>query len=243
MEKIKEEITRGIVIVAGGIGSRMGSAIPKQFALVGGEPVLVRTINAFATTFPTSKIVVVLPASQIAFWKNLSARFTVARHSVVEGGEQRFHSVQRGIEALSGAVDYIAIHDGVRPFVSRQMIKRVAECAERTGTAVPVVHPVDSFRIEREDGSSQQIDRSPLRIVQTPQIFEAGLIRAAYDTEYDKAFTDDSSVVERVLGYKVTLCEGERSNIKITTPEDLAFGEAILRMQSDKEANEEADRE
>ena len=231
MDKIEREVTRGIIIVAGGVGSRMGSSIPKQFALIGDEPVLARTINTFHTTFPTSKIVVVLPATQIAFWKNFSARFNVARHTIVEGGEQRFHSVKRGIEALSDGVDYIIIHDGVRPFASPAMIKRVAECAEQTGAAIPVMPPVDSFRTQNEDGTSSQIDRSALRIVQTPQIFEAGLIRAAYDTEFDSAFTDDSSVVERVLSYKVTLCEGERFNIKITTPEDLVFGEAIAQMQ------------
>ena len=237
MDKIEREVTQGIIIVAGGVGSRMGSSIPKQFALIGGEPVLARTINTFHTTFPTSKIVVVLPATQIDFWKNFSARFNVARHTIVEGGEQRFHSVKRGIEALSDGVDYIIIHDGVRPFASPEMIKRVAKCAQQSGAAIPVMPPVDSFRTQNEDGTSSQIDRSMLRIVQTPQIFEAGLIRAAYDTEFDSAFTDDSSVVERVLNYKVALCEGERFNIKITTPEDLVFGEAIAQMQ--RETSEE----
>ena len=239
MDKIEREVTRGIIIVAGGVGSRMGGSIPKQFALIGGEPVLARTINTFHATFPTSKIVVVLPAAQIAFWKNFSARFNVARHTIVEGGEQRFHSVKNGIEALSDGVDYIIIHDGVRPFASKEMIKRVAECAEQFGSAIPVMPPVDSFRKIEEDGTSSQIDRSMLRIVQTPQIFEAGVIRAAYDTEFDTAFTDDSSVVERVLNLKVALCEGERFNIKITTPEDLVFGEAIARMQSEASAEQE----
>ena len=239
MDKIENEITRGIIIVAGGVGSRMGSSIPKQFALIGGEPVLARTINTFHATFPASKIVVVLPATQIAFWKNFSARFNVARHTIVEGGEQRFHSVKRGIEALSDGVDYIIIHDGVRPFVSQEMIKRAAKCAEEYGSAIPVITPVDSFRKQNEDGTSAQIDRSVLRIVQTPQIFEAGLIRVAYDTEFDPAFTDDSSVVERVLNHKVTLCEGERFNIKITTPEDLVFGEAIAQMQREASAEQE----
>ena len=233
-----DEIKRGIIIVAGGIGHRMGGTIPKQFTLIGGMPVLARAINTFAATFPASKIIVVLPASQIEFWKNLSARFTVARHTIVEGGTERFHSVKNGIEALSDAVDYIVVHDGARPFVSKQMIERVAECAQESGTAVPVIRPVDSFRREGEDGSSQIIDRSPLRIVQTPQIFEAGLLRAAYDTQYQTSFTDDSSVVEQVLGYKVTLCEGERTNIKITTPEDLVFGEAIVQMHREKEEEE-----
>lgn len=222
-----DEIKIGIVIVAGGSGTRMGGTIPKQFAIVGGEPILVRTINNFAKAFPTAKIIVVLPAVQTDFWKNLSARFKVARHSIVVGGKERFHSVKNGIEALSDAVDLIAIQDGVRPFASTEMIRRTAECAAENGTAIPAVKPVDSFRAATGDnGESAIIDRSTLRIIQTPQIFRADLLRAAYDVDYDAAFTDDASVVERA-GYRITLCDGERSNIKITTQEDMIYAEAI----------------
>lgn len=222
-----DEIKIGIVIVAGGSGTRMGGTIPKQFAIVGGEPILVHTINNFAKAFPTAKIIVVLPAAQTDFWKNLSARFKVARHSVVEGGAERFHSVKNGIEALSDAVDLIAVQDGVRPFASTELIRRTAECAAENGTAIPAVKPVDSFRTTSGDnGESAIIDRSTLRIIQTPQIFRADMLRAAYDVDYDAAFTDDASVVERA-GFAVTLCEGERSNIKITTREDMILAEAI----------------
>ncbi len=221
-----DEMKIGAIIVAGGIGTRMGGTLPKQFAIVGEEPILVRTINGFARAFPTAKIIVVLPAAQMDFWRNLSARFKVARHSVAEGGTERFHSVKNGIGALNDAVDLIAIHDGVRPFASIEMIRRTAKCAAENGTAVPVAKPVDSFRaITGGDGESEIIDRSTLRIVQTPQIFRADLLRAAYDVEYDPAFTDDASVVERA-GYRITLCEGERSNIKITTREDMIYAEA-----------------
>ena len=204
----------------------MGGTLPKQFALVDGLPILARTINTFARAFTGAKIVVVLPASQIDFWKNYSARFAIARHSITEGGKERFHSVQRGIEALSDAVDLIAVHDGVRPFASVEMIRSVAECAAQTGAAIPVIEAVDSFRITTEDGS-EIIDRSKLRIVQTPQIFEASLIRAAYDTVYKPSFTDDASVVEQTTGHQITLCQGERNNIKITTPEDIVIANAI----------------
>ncbi len=205
----------------------MGGTIPKQFAIVGGEPILVRTINNFAKAFPTAKIIVVLPDAQMDFWRNLSARFKVARHSTVEGGAERFHSVKNGIEALSDAVDLIAIQDGVRPFASVGMIRRTAVCADEHGTAIPTVRPVDSFRKVTDDSEgSAIIDRSALRIIQTPQIFRADLLRAAYDVDYDPAFTDDASVAERA-GYKITLCEGERSNIKITTREDMIYAEAI----------------
>ncbi|MBQ7311846.1 MAG: 2-C-methyl-D-erythritol 4-phosphate cytidylyltransferase [Alistipes sp.] len=216
----------GVIIVAGGSGSRMGGSMPKQFALVDGLPILARTINTFARAFAGAKIVVVLPESQIDFWKNYSARFTVARHSVTTGGEQRFHSVKRGIEALTDAVELIAVHDGVRPFASVEMIRRVAECAAETGAAIPVTEAVDSFRVTTQTGS-EVIDRSKLRIVQTPQIFEASLLRAAYDTEYQQSFTDDASVVEQTTPCRVTLCAGERNNIKITTPEDMVIAYAI----------------
>lgn len=224
-----------VVIVAGGSGRRMGGALPKQFAIVGGEPVLVRTINTFARALCGAKIVVVLPASQIEYWHNLAARFRVARHSVVEGGVERFHSVRAGVESLTEGCDLIAVQDGVRPLVSEELIVRTVECAAQHGAAVPVVLPVDSFRqVEEESGESCIVNRSQLRVVQTPQIFAADILRAAYDVEYSPEFTDDASVVERA-GFKVALCEGDRRNIKITTPEDLYIAEALLEARRDEE--------
>ena len=222
----------GVIIVAGGSGKRMGGALPKQFALVGGEPILARTINAFRKALPTSRIVVVLPAEYIEFWKNLSARFEVAKHSLVEGGTERFHSVKNGIEALSDAVDLIAVQDGVRPFASKELILRTVACAAENGAAIPVVKAVDSYRVV-EGEESHIIDRTPLRIVQTPQIFSAAILRAAYDTEFRQEFTDDSSVVE-YSGEKITLCEGEYNNFKITTPNDMILGEAIAKEKDGK---------
>ena len=216
----------GVIIVAGGSGSRMGGTLPKQFALVGGEPILARTINTFRKALPTSRIVVVLPAEYIEFWKNFSARFEVAKHSVVEGGKERFYSVRNGIEALSDAVDLIAVQDGVRPFASKELILRTVACAAEHGSAIPVVKAVDSYRMVENDGS-HIVDRTPLRIVQTPQIFAAPVLRAAYDTEFRNEFTDDASVVE-YSGEKISLCEGEYSNIKITTPNDLIIASAII---------------
>jgi 2-C-methyl-D-erythritol 4-phosphate cytidylyltransferase len=207
----------------------MGGTLPKQFSLVGGEPILARTINNFRKALPTSRIVVVLPAEYIDFWKNFSARFSVAKHSVVEGGKERFHSVKNGIEALSCEVDLIAVQDGVRPFASKEMILRVVDCASENGAAIPVVKAVDSYRAVEGD-ESKIIDRTPLRIVQTPQIFAAPILRAAYDTTFMPHFTDDASVVE-FSGEKVALCEGEYTNIKITTPADLVLAEAIAKME------------
>lgn len=205
----------------------MGGTLPKQFALVGGEPILARTINTFRKALPASRIVVVLPAEYIDFWKNLSARFEVAKHSLVEGGAERFYSVKNGIEALSEAVDLIAVQDGVRPFASKELILRAVKCAAENGSAIPVVKAVDSYRVV-EGEESHIIDRTPLRIVQTPQIFAAPILRAAYDTDFRNEFTDDASVVE-FSGEKIALCEGEYANIKITSPNDMILGEAIAK--------------
>ena len=226
----------GVIIVAGGSGKRMGGALPKQFSIIGGRPILAHTINAFRKALPASRIVVVLPAEHIEFWKNLSARFEVAKHSVVEGGKERFYSVRNGIEALSDAVDLIAVQDGVRPFATKELILRAVACAAEKGSAIPVVKAVDSYRtVEGEE--SHIIDRAPLRLVQTPQIFAAPTLRAAYDTDFRNEFTDDASVVE-FSGEKVSLCEGDYLNIKITTPSDLALAEAIIERRNEDKENE-----
>lgn len=221
-----EKINIGVVIVAGGSGTRIGGPVPKQFRIIGGEPVLARTINTFAEALPAAEIVVVLPEEHIAFWENLAARFEVAPHRCVRGGSERFHSVKAGIEALGKERGIIAIHDGVRALVSKKLIIRAVQTAIESGSAIPVTTPVDSFRVATDEGS-HPIDRSTLRIIQTPQIFNAETLRQAYETEYLPSFTDDASVVEH-YGVKVTLCEGERSNIKITTVEDIVIAEALL---------------
>lgn len=221
-----EKINIGVVIVAGGSGKRIGGAIPKQFMIVGGEPLLARTINTFSEALPAAEIVVVLPESHIEFWKNLAARFDVASHRCVAGGRERFHSVKAGISALGEGTGVIAIHDGVRSLVSKKLIIRTVQTAIECGSAIPAIPPVDSFRVATDEGS-HPIDRSTLRIIQTPQIFNAEILRNAYETDYRSCFTDDASVVEH-SGVSITLCEGERSNIKVTTVEDIAIAEALL---------------
>ena len=135
----------GVIIVAGGSGSRAGGARPKQFRFLGGMPVLARTINTFAAALPGAEIVAVLPEQHIGFWKNLSARFDVAEHKIAAGGAERFHSVRNGLAALTSDPGLIAVQDGVRPLGSVAMIRRVAEAAAKHGAAIPVVEPVDSF--------------------------------------------------------------------------------------------------
>ena len=216
----------GVIIVAGGSGSRMQSALPKQFLMLGGLPVVARTINTFAEALPSADIVVVLPEAHIPLWRNLEARFDVAPHRCVAGGAERFHSVKCGIEALGSDVEYIAVHDGVRALVSKRLIIRTLLDAEKSGATIPVVEVADSFR--RVDGAESHIvPRSELRAVQTPQIFSAELLRRAYEQPFDSSFTDDASVVE-AMGHHISLVDGERSNLKLTTPEDLEWAEYYL---------------
>lgn len=218
---------RGVVIVAGGSGSRMQSVLPKQFLMLGGLPVVARTINTFSEALPGADIVVVLPEQHIALWENLRARFDVARHRVVAGGKERFHSVLNGINALSDEVEYIAVHDGVRAMATKKLIIRAMLAAEEHGAVIPVVDVVDSYR--RVDGvESYIVPRSELRIVQTPQVFRAQVLRDAYNQPFSPAFTDDASVVE-AAGGRIVLVDGERTNIKLTTPEDMAYSEWILQ--------------
>lgn len=249
----------GVIIVAGGSGRRVGGSIPKQFRLLGGMPVLARTINLFAETLPGAEIVAVLPGEHIAFWRDLAARFDVAKHSVAAGGSERFHSVKHGIDALKSDPELIAVQDGVRPLASPEMIRGVVRCAELHGAAIPVVEPVDSFReTEEEAGEGKEgrngngacagddtasaaagshiVDRRRLRIVQTPQVFRAEWLRGAYALPYRETFTDDASVVE-AAGHAIRLASGERENIKITTPADFLIAEALIA------AREEADNE
>ena len=212
--------------MAGGSGSRMQSSLPKQFMILGGEPVVARTINTFSEALPGAEIVVVLPKEHIALWKNLAARFDVAVHKCVEGGKERFDSVKAGIAALSPEVEYVAIHDGVRALVSKRLIINAMLKIESVEAVIPVVDAVDSYRVV-EGEHNEVIPRSKLRIVQTPQLFRADILRRAYAQEYDPRFTDDATVVEG-LGVKITLIEGERSNIKLTTPEDMVYAEAMI---------------
>lgn len=217
--------TLGVVIVAGGSGTRMGADVPKQFLRIGGEAILAVTLRKFLPY--ASEVVIVLPSEQRERWAQIVEEcHLVGTHKVCDGGATRFHSVKNGIEAL-GECDLIAVHDGVRPLLSGEMIRRGVECASEHGSAIPTVAAVDSFRVMR-DGRLEIIDRSLLRAVQTPQIFDSAMLRGAYDVAFDERFTDDASVVE-MQGAMLHFYEGERNNIKITTPEDLVFAEHSIK--------------
>ena len=216
------------IIVAGGAGTRMGAELPKQFICVDNAPIIVHTINAFRNAIPDMGVVVVLPEAHLSIWENICKKYAVAEHKISFGGATRFDSVASGLAAVPSFAEVIAVHDGVRPFVSAKLIRNAFEQAAHHGSAIPVVAAVDSFRRVTEDGNSEIVDRSVLRAVQTPQVFRVELLRQAYaQCTNGNSCTDDASVVE-AMGEKVHLVEGERSNIKITTPEDLLFGEAII---------------
>ena len=222
----------GIVVVAGGSGSRMGAVLPKQFLEIAGRPILVRTIERMREALPEAEIVVVLPEAHVEFWRECYAKADCrVEHRVALGGATRFDSVASGIAALSDDCQLVAVHDGVRPLLSVDMIRRGVECARESGAAVPVIAVVDSIR-EVDSEGSHVVDRSRLRAVQTPQVFRADLLKKAYAevgarlADRAKA-TDDASVVE-MAGYEVTLYDGEPQNLKLTTPTDLSVAEVIL---------------
>ena len=204
----------------------MGGPIPKQFMLLKGKPLLCRTIDAFRAFDAAMPIIVVLPEAQIPIWKALCIGHGFhTEHSVVAGGEERFHSVREGLGTVEGD-PIIAVHDGVRPLASVELIARCFAAAAEHGAAIPVV-PISSSVRQLESTSSKPLDRSNLRAVQTPQCFRVDLLRKAFELPYDPAFTDEATLVER-LGEQVILVEGEERNIKVTTPVDLVVAEALL---------------
>ncbi len=217
-----------VIIVAGGSGIRMGSVLPKQFLPLKGQPILMHTILCFAKALPGCRIIVVLPRRRTDYWKTLCEDYGFSvPHLVCEGGDTRFDSVHNGL-SLVGNVDLVAVHDGVRPLVSTNLILRVIADAEKFGAVVPVITPTDSMRRVGREGS-RIVDRTRYRIVQTPQAFHSSLLIRAYQQPYRSQFTDDASVVEWV-GEPIYLCEGEYSNIKITTPLDRILAETLLEL-------------
>lgn len=214
------------VIVAGGKGLRMGSAIPKQFLPLGEKPVLYHTIRAFLTAFPDIQIVLVLPQDQISMAQIVLQAFPDRIDlTIVAGGETRFDSVKNGLEVVNEDA-IVFVQDGVRPLVSPELIRACYEQAVAKGSAIPAIAVTDSMRIAEGEGS-KPVNRDHLRIIQTPQTFRSDLLLNAFTQEYDPAFTDEATVVE-AFGEKVYLINGERSNIKVTTPEDLIIAEALL---------------
>lgn len=218
-----------IIIVAGGKGLRMGGDIPKQFLPIKGKPVLMRTIERFHECSPQLRVILVLPREQQDYWHTLCRDHSFGiDHTVVDGGDTRFGSCQNGLAAIPDDEEgIVGIHDGVRPFVSADTVERCFAWARACGAAIPVLPVTDSLRrVSGDGGSSRCVNRSEYRAVQTPQAFNIQVLKKAYRQPYQEAFTDDASVVE-AMGVKVDMVEGNRENIKLTTPFDLKIAETL----------------
>jgi 2-C-methyl-D-erythritol 4-phosphate cytidylyltransferase len=220
-------LKRFAIIVAGGSGTRINPEKPKQFLLLDGKPILIRTLEIFYAADPSVEIVLVLPEKETEEWKSLcnKYKFTVP-HQIVTGGETRFHSVKNGLNSINGK-GVVAVHDGVRPFASTGLINKCFEEAEKNGNAVPCIPVAESIRKVSEKGLSEVADRNSLVIIQTPQCFDSEILKKAYSSDFKDIFTDDATVVEH-CGYKINLIEGERENIKITYPFDLKIAKSII---------------
>ncbi len=216
-----------VLIVAGGSGKRMESAVPKQFIRIHEKPLLMHTFEVFHCFDTTCEFVLVLPASEIDYWKKLceETNFQI-NHKVVAGGPTRFHSVKTGLEHLQGE-GIVFIHDGVRPLVSQQTIENCYRTAREKGNALPVIHPSESVREMKLNNQSRAVNRERYFLVQTPQTFQVELIKKAYRRRYLNKFTDDASVLES-NGMTINLVQGNRENIKITYPADIKIAAALL---------------
>ena len=214
-----------IIIVAGGKGLRMGGDIPKQFLPIGGKPVLMRTLERFRAYSADLQIILVLPEAQQDYWKQLCKEYDFnVDYMLANGGETRFHSVQHGLALIpDDAQGIVGVHDGVRPFPSIEVIKNCYETAREKKAVIPVVPVVETLRHITEGTKP----RNEYRLVQTPQCFDIQLLKAANRQPYNDGFTDDASVVE-AFGFDITLVDGNRENIKITTPYDLKIAEVLI---------------
>ena len=222
-----------VIIVAGGRGLRMGSDTPKQFIPVGGKPVLMRTIERFRDYGSDLQIILVLPRAQQEYWQELCRQYDFhIAHTVADGGATRFESSRNGLAAIpDDAEGVVGIHDGVRPFVSIDTITRCFDAARDEYAAIPVMPVTDTLRHVDDEGHGRNVLRNEFRAVQTPQAFDIQLLKQAFRQPYQESFTDDASVVE-ALGCNVAMVEGNRENIKITTPFDLLVADALLNHQS-----------
>ena len=217
-----------IIIVAGGKGLRMGSDIPKQFLPIGGKPVLMRTLERFRQYSPTLQIILVLPKAQQDYWQKLCKEYAFdIDYQLADGGETRFHSVQNGLAKIpDNAQGVVGVHDGVRPFPSIDVIRNCYETAREKKAVIPVIPVVETVRHLKGD-TSVTVPRNDYRLVQTPQTFDIQLLKEANRQPYNDGFTDDASVVE-TFGFDITLVDGNRENIKITTPYDLKIAEVLI---------------
>jgi len=214
------------IIVAGGTGIRMKGPIPKQFIEINGKPVIIYSLEAFYKFDNSIHFIIALHSDYFSIWEKIIRNYPVfSGIKIVPGGESRFHSVLNAVNMIEGE-SLVAIHDAVRPLVSRETISRCFKTAETDGCAIPCLEINESVR-EITSTGTKPVNRDKLRNIQTPQVFRSDILRKAYKQKYQINFTDDATVVEKA-GYKITLVEGNRENIKITTKEDLFLAETLL---------------
>ncbi len=215
-----------VIITAAGLGKRMGTQIPKQFLPINGLPVLMHTIQLFYDYDSEMELILTLPADWVDYWSSICEEYNFQiEHRIVTGGDSRFQSVKNAINHATG--DLIAIHDGVRPLVTHETIKRCFESAQILRAAVPAVRPHGSLRIKTEDGS-KGVNKEGFVYTQTPQVFQRGILIKAYKQPYDPSFTDDATVVEK-SGIPIHVIDGNEENIKITTKKDMNYAEDVLQ--------------
>jgi 2-C-methyl-D-erythritol 4-phosphate cytidylyltransferase len=225
-------VSNYIVIVAGGSGKRMDATVPKQFLSLNGKPILMHTCERFYQYDKTLSFIIVLPSEHIETWNALCNEYTFSiPHKTIAGGSERFYSVKNALDYIQTHQNnqdaLVAIHDGVRPLVSTETIHKAFIAAGENGNAIPVITVIDSVRKVEAHGSSI-VDRTQLRLIQTPQVFKLSLITKAYQQPFSKSFTDDASVLE-TMGETIVLTEGNAENIKITRPIDLVIAESLIK--------------
>jgi 2-C-methyl-D-erythritol 4-phosphate cytidylyltransferase len=215
------------VVVAAGKGKRMANDIPKQFLPINGKPILMYTLEKIFSWFEGVNIVLVLSEKDIPYWQLLCLEYNFSiPHNIVKGGSQRFFSVQNALQSITAPEAIVAIHDGVRPFVSETVFRNCVKVAQEKGNALPVIAPVESVRL-RKNASTYAFDRNNVLLVQTPQCFRLSEIKKAYKQAYKETFTDDASVFEAASGI-INIVQGNRENIKITTPYDINIAETLI---------------
>lgn len=216
--------SKAVIIVAGGIGKRMGGDLPKQYHLLRSKPILIRTLEAVHSSVPEAKLVLVIAKEMFSFWKEMCAEYGCnIEHTLAEAGKERFFSVLSGLKALENeAIDLVAVHDGVRCFVNKEIFGNCFSVAKEFGSAVCACKSIESVRYK-----NCAVNRDDVYLVQTPQCFRYDIIKKAYDTPFNPIFTDDASVVE-FIGESVHIVEGNRDNIKITTPFDFKIANCLI---------------